>query len=85
MHESYRGGYGIRVDDWKLLMIQGGGGIGWSPFDNDRSQPNGQLYYLKDDLKELNNLYETNPERVTQMAELLRTIRNSPSSRELSR
>ena len=85
VHESYRGGYGIRVDDWKLLMIQGGGGIGWSPFDNDRSQPNGQLYYLKDDLKELNNLYETNPERVTQMAELLRTIRNSPSSRELSR
>lgn len=85
VHESYRGGYGIREDDWKLLMIQGGGGIGWSPFGNDRSQPNGQLYHLKDDLKELNNLYETYPERVTQMAELLRTIRNSPSSRELSR
>lgn len=85
VHESYRGGYGIRVDDWKLLMIQGGGGIGWSPFDNDRDEPYGQLYHLKEDLKELNNLYETHPEQVGEMAELLRTIRLSPSSRELSR
>ena len=85
VHESYRGGYGIRVDDWKLLMIQGGGGIGWRPFDNDRNQPNGQLYNLKEDLKELNNLYGSQPERVSQMTELLRKIRTSPSSRELSR
>lgn len=85
VHDNYRGGYGIRVDDWKLLMIQGGGGIGWSPFDNDRSQPNGQLYHLKEDLKEQNNLYEKHPERVAQMAALLRQIRNTPRSRELSR
>lgn len=85
VHENYRGGYGIRVDDWKLLMIQGGGGIGWSPFDNDRSQPNGQLYHLKEDLKEQNNLYEERPERVAEMAELLRKIRSVPNSRELSR
>jgi len=85
VHDNYRGGYGIRVDDWKLLMIQGGGGIGWSPFDYDRSQPAGQLYNLNDDLKELNNLYEQHPDRVARMAELLRKIRNSPNSRSLSR
>lgn len=84
VHENYRGGYGIRVDNWKLLMIQGGGGIGWSPFDNDHSKPNGQLYNLKEDLKELNNLYAKNPERVIEMAYLLREIRNTPSSRNLS-
>lgn len=84
VHDNYRGGYGIRVDDWKLLMIQGGGGIGWSPWDNDRSKPNGQLYNLKADLKELNNLYTQEPERVAAMATLLRTIRNSPSSKRLS-
>ncbi len=85
VHENYRGGYGIRVDDWKLLMIQGGGGIGWDPFDNDRDLPNGQLYHLKEDLQELNNLYESEPERVSEMVTLLRTIRNTPDSRELSR
>ena len=38
VHESYRGGFGIREGDWKLMMVQGGGGIGWSPFDLDRDQ-----------------------------------------------
>ncbi len=85
VHENYRGGYGIRVDDWKLLMIQGGGGIGWSPFDNDRSQPNGQLYHLKKDLKELSNLFEEHPKRVAQMTELLREIRSVSNSRDISR
>jgi len=84
VHDNYRGGYGIRMDDWKLLMIQGGGGIGWSPWDNDNRKPNGQLYNLKEDLKELNNLYEEEPERVARMAALLRTIRNTPNSNELS-
>lgn len=65
-------------------MIQGGGGINWSPFDYDRSQPVGQLYHLKSDLQEQNNLYDQHPERVARMAELLRTIRNAPNSRSLS-
>lgn len=84
VHDNYRGGYGIRVDDWKLLMIQGGGGIGWSPWDNDRSKPNGQLYNLREDIKELDNRYEHQPERVAEMVERLRAIRISPSSKHLS-
>ena len=84
VHDNYRGGYGIRVGDWKLLMIQGGGGIGWSPFDYDRGQPAGQLYNLKSDLQERDNLFEQHPERVARMAELLRTIRNTPNSQAVS-
>jgi arylsulfatase A len=84
VHESYRGGFGIRQNEWKLLMIQGGGGIGWSPFDYDRNKPMGQLYNLKEDLKEEKNLYNEYPEIVERMSELLREIRKSPDSVHLS-
>ena len=73
--ESYRGGFGIREGNWKLLMFQGGGGIGWSPFDHDRDQPYGQLYNLKEDLAEQNNLYAKRPEMVDRLSKLLRSIR----------
>jgi arylsulfatase A-like enzyme len=75
VQDSYRGGFGIREGDWKLLMFQNGGGIGWSPFDYDRSQPYGQLYNLREDPTEQQNLYEQQPERVRRMSELLRSIR----------
>ena len=52
VHNSYRGGFGIRQGDWKLLMFQGGGGRpvgggGWNPYDYDRTVPYGQLYNLR--------------------------------------
>ena len=59
VHNSYRGGFGIRYGDWKPLMLQGGGagpvgqpdGVnGWNPCDYDRRQPYDQLYNLRDDL-----------------------------------
>jgi len=84
VHDNYRGGCGVRTGDWKLLMIQRGGGIGWSPFDYDRRQPVGQLYNLRSDLQEQNNLYNQHPERVARMSELLRKIRKAPNSRALS-
>ena len=86
VHNSYRGGFGIREGDWKLLMFQGGGGRpvgggGWNPFDYDRTIPYGQLYNLRDDLGEKHNLYADEPERAAAMVELLRKIRSSGSSR----
>ncbi len=89
VHNGYRGGYGIRVGDWKLMMMQGGGGRpvgqpygvnGWNPYDYDRSEPYGQLYNLRDDLGERNNLYADEPERVAKMRELLRRIRAGEGS-----
>lgn len=86
VHNSYRGGFGIRQGDWKLLMFQGGGGRpvgggGWNPFDYDRTIPYGQLYNLREDLGEQRNLYGDEPERVAEMVQLLRKIRSSGSSR----
>ena len=86
VHNGYRGGFGIRVRDWKLLMFQGGGGRnvgggGWNPFDYDRQIPYGQLYNLAEDIGERRNLYADEPERVRRMMELLRTIRNADGSR----
>lgn len=86
VHNSYRGGFGIREGIWKLLMFQGGGGRpvgggGWNPFDYDREQPYGQLYNLDQDLGETRNLYADEPERVAGMVQLLKRIRTSGSSR----
>jgi arylsulfatase A-like enzyme len=86
VHNSYRGGFGIRQGDWKLLMFQGGGGRpvgggGWNPFDYDRTIPYGQLYNLSEDLGEQINLYTDEPEQVAAMMRLLRKIRSSGSSR----
>jgi arylsulfatase A-like enzyme len=80
VHESYRGGFGVREGDWKLLMFQGGGGIGWSPFDFDRARPYGQLFNLKTDPGEQHNLYEDHPEMVERLSKLLREIRRAHSS-----
>ena len=80
VHESYRGGFGVREGDWKLLMLQGGGGIGWSPFDLDRDEPYGQLYNLKDDPGEQRSLYREEPEMVERLSRLLREMRRSSSS-----
>ena len=72
---SYRGGFGIRQGDWKLLMFQGGGGIGWSPFDFDRDQPYGQLYNLREDPAERRNLYAEEPETVERLSRELRRLK----------
>lgn len=86
VHNSYRGGFGIREGDWKLLMFQGGGGRpvgggGWNPFDYDRAIPYGQLYNLREDFGEQQNRYADEPERVAAMMQLLRKIRSSGGSR----
>jgi arylsulfatase A-like enzyme len=76
VHDSYRGGFGIREGDWKLLMIQGGG-IGWNPYDFDRNQPYGQLYNLASDPAEQTNLYAQRPDLVERLSKLLREVRTA--------
>ena len=86
VHNSYRGGFGIRVGHWKLLMFQGGGGRpvgggGWNPYDYDRTIPYGQLYDLSADLGEQRNLYAEEPGRVARMVQLMKRLRVSGGSR----
>lgn len=57
----------IRVGDWKLLTSKKGRGFGASKGVNYSAE----LYYLKEDLSERNNLYREHPEMVEKMRALL--------------
>lgn len=66
--------------DWKFIDGSGQGGIAarWAPdkaYIVSEGIP-GELYNLKDDLSEQNNLYEKHPEKVQQLLEELNTIRH---------
>lgn len=74
VHHSINGSFAIRQGDWKLIMCPGSGG--WSfprPDDKEaiKGLPEVQLYNLKDDPSEKNNLQADNPEKVSQLKEIL--------------
>lgn len=68
VHHSVRGMFAIRQGEWKLIMGKGSGG--WSGGGEDNSAP-GQLYNLREDTGETNNLYEQRPDVVLQLRSLL--------------
>lgn len=73
VHHSINGSFAIRQGDWKLIMAKGSGG--WcfpKPGDPAESElPDVQLYNLKSDPAESQNLYAENPEKVAAMKSLL--------------
>ncbi|VGO12382.1 Arylsulfatase [Pontiella desulfatans] len=75
VHHSINGRFGIRRGDWKLLLAPGSGG--WaSPKDPDaaaKGLPDVQLYNLREDLGEQNNLQAEHPEKVAALIQLLET------------
>lgn len=81
VHDSNRGQFAIRQGPWKLLLCQGGGGIGWEPVGYDPLKPRGQLYNLERDPGEANNLYVSQRERVGELTALLEQIQMSGRSR----
>jgi arylsulfatase A-like enzyme len=73
VHHSGEGFFAIRQDEWKLIMTGNSGG-GLVPSIPEKV--NGvvvplQLYDLKNDLKEKNNLYLKYPEKVKALQQLL--------------
>ena len=70
---SIGGWFSIRTGDWKLCFAHGSGG--WSSPNEKQAKkknlPPFQLYNLKTDRGEQNNLHEENPEQVSRLAELL--------------
>ena len=66
----------VRSGDWKLITGPGSGGF--SKIDKKvlKTLPKVQLYNLKDDLGETNNLAVKHPEKVKELQGLLESIRN---------
>lgn len=82
MRSGSSGAMTIRSGDWKLIDQPGSGG-----FSEDTLAPTGgpagQLYNLRDDPAERDNLYRKQPDRVMKLSRLMKVIVESPASRSL--
>ena len=90
--QSFRGEFQIRDGDWKYLAHKGSGGNGYDKgllkkYAIPEKAPNagGQLYNLKDDPGESNNLYFANEAKRDEMKALLERLKSSGRSAPLSR
>lgn len=72
----------IRSGDWKLINQPGSGGFSKpEKIKPEPGDPKGQLYNLRDDPAETNNLYLENPEIVTRLKVEMKRIEESGHSR----
>ena len=73
VHHSINGSYSIRKENWKLVLCPGSGG--WSfPKPNKTKEmdlPPIQLFNLKNDPVEENNVMDKNPEKVKELTVLM--------------
>ena len=77
VHHSSKAFFAIRKGDWKLMEKQGSGGFSIPVvIEPKEGEPIGQLYNLKDDPSETNNLYNDKPEVVKELLVELNKIRN---------
>jgi hypothetical protein len=73
MHQSTDGDLAIRQGDWKLIFMAGSGGRSLPEEEaKARGLPMYQLYNLRDDPGEKNNLFEKQRVRVEQMTQVAR-------------
>lgn len=70
----------IRAGDWKLIDHPGSGGFSESP-KSQPADPPGQLYNLREDPAERNNLFHAHPERVVELTRLMKQIVTARASR----
>jgi arylsulfatase A-like enzyme len=80
MQSGSSGAMVIRSGDWKLIDQPGSGGFSESP-KLQAGDPPGQLYNLRDDPTEQNNLYRKEPERVAELTRQMKQLVNAPASR----
>ncbi|MGY8641056.1 MAG: sulfatase family protein [Verrucomicrobiales bacterium] len=90
IHHSIGGKFAIRKGDWKLLLAKDGGG-GWGlPSEKNLKTPSEvvQLFNLKDDVAERNNLEKVHPEKVEELmndlAGALRKGRTTPGETQVN-
>jgi len=76
IHHSGSGKFGLRDGDWKYIEGLGSGGFTEPKFPEPKpGEPEGQLYNLKTDLQEQENLYLAHPEKVEELKRKLIEIR----------
>jgi arylsulfatase A len=81
VHSSSAGFFAIRQGDWKLIMGLGSGGFTVPKEIKPRAgEPAVQLYNLKDDPGETQNMAAANPGKVSELTRLLGTIKALNSS-----
>ena len=80
MQSGSSGAMVIRSGDWKLIDQPGSGGFSESP-KLQAGDPPGQLYNLREDPAEQNNLYRKEPERVAELTRQMKQLVNAPASR----
>ena len=72
IHHSLDGHFAVRRGAWKLIPFRGSGGFTEpSSFPPRAGDPPGQLYHLKDDPRETENLYAVHSAMVRTLAEVL--------------
>jgi arylsulfatase A-like enzyme len=90
--QSFRGEFQLRLGDWKYLDHLGSGGNNYNnpnmqkyALPENAPSAEGQLYNLKTDPGETDNLYFKNPEIRDQMRTLLQKLKSSGRSAPLNR
>ena len=81
VHHSIDGAFAVRQGPWKLILCRGSGG--WSLRENKvpKDAPAGQLYNLSEDVGETRNLYNSRPDVVKRLTDLLRKYQEQGHSR----
>lgn len=78
IHHSLDGMFAIRQGDWKLIEALGSGGFTQpARITPENGKPIGQLYNLKDDPTESNNLYQDRPDLVAKLQAALDAARSA--------
>ncbi|MDF1860556.1 MAG: arylsulfatase [Verrucomicrobiales bacterium] len=79
VHHSLWGVFAIRQGPWKMIPHRGSGGFTF-PKELDPAKvggPEGQLYHLKNDPSEAKNLWDEEPEVVSELKKLLQQVQDA--------
>lgn len=80
-----RGMFSVRSGKWKLISGLGSGGFSKpSRIEPKPGDPTGQLYDLKQDPGETQNLFSNHPDIVKRLETELNSVRNAPRTRSVS-
>lgn len=81
VHHSFSGHFAYRQSDWKLILARGSGGWTAPNEKKSKNEIEGQLYDLKADPSEQNNLYSQRPEVAKRLLDQLkRDVRSGRST-----